>query len=431
MLLRLLLLTLLSIWSYASMHKPTLYRLQGQEQGPTLLVFGGIHGNEPGGYFAPAILATHYTIEKGNLWVIPNLNFDSIIRFRRGIHGDMNRKFATIDPKDPDKATVEMAKKLILDKQVDLILNLHDGHGFYRKEWQNAIFNPKAWGQACIIDQNCIDAKKFGDLDRLAAAVARKLNNHVIQNHHIFHVKNTETKIKDEQMRLSLTYYAITHGKPALAIETSKQITDLTQKVFYQLRAIEAFMEVMGIRFHRDFDMNPKAIAKIIHHYGDIVINGNFLIPLDNVDRLLRFVPLKRHGNRITQALSPLTALKKTKRGYDVMVGHLTVTTLRPDYFDMAPPPPSLKVIADGEEKSITVPGIFSFKKSFRIQAPKSYRINVIGYARPGLRNENNLTIPVSRLHPNRAMDRKNRLFRVEIYRNNRFCGMIIARHEP
>lgn len=35
--------------------------------GPTLLVVGGIHGNKPGGYFAPSVLISHYTIDYGNV----------------------------------------------------------------------------------------------------------------------------------------------------------------------------------------------------------------------------------------------------------------------------------------------------------------------------------------------------------------------------
>jgi len=113
----------------------TLYKLEGKQKGPTLLVFGGIHGNEPGGYYAPDLLARHYRIEKGALWVTPNLNMASILRFRRGIYGDMNRKFLSIRPNDPDYKTVQRIKRLILTPRVDLILNLHDGHGYYRHRW--------------------------------------------------------------------------------------------------------------------------------------------------------------------------------------------------------------------------------------------------------------------------------------------------------
>ena len=46
-----------------------LYKKEGTSAGHTLLVIGGIHGDEPGGYFAPTFLEKYYKIKKGNLWI--------------------------------------------------------------------------------------------------------------------------------------------------------------------------------------------------------------------------------------------------------------------------------------------------------------------------------------------------------------------------
>ena len=96
----------------------------------------------------------------------------------RGINGDMNRKFADIDIHDLDYPIVDELKKIITDPQVDLILNLHDGHGFYRKEYKNTIFNPGAWGQTCVIDQGVLDCDhQYKDLNKIASAVSQGLND--------------------------------------------------------------------------------------------------------------------------------------------------------------------------------------------------------------------------------------------------------------
>ena len=58
--------------------KLNLIKKENPDSNTTLLVIGGIHGNEPGGYYAPAILATHYKILSKNLWIIPNLNLSLI-----------------------------------------------------------------------------------------------------------------------------------------------------------------------------------------------------------------------------------------------------------------------------------------------------------------------------------------------------------------
>ena len=264
----------------------------------TLLVIGGIHGNEPGGYFSAEILASHYHIKSGSLWIVPNLNAKSIQTDTRGFYGDMNRKFLDINQNDPDYKIVSDIKTVILDQNVSLIINLHDGHGFYREKDQGTIFNPKAWGQTCVIDQCDINGSNaYSNMDEIAKQIKININKKLIQDQHIFNVKNTKTKFDDEQMRHSLTYFAVTHHKPAFAIETSKSLSTLAQKVYYQLSAIEEFMQIMHIDYKRDFDFNINELSKIIDDYGSIVINSNFALDLTDIKDSLNYIPLKRSEN--------------------------------------------------------------------------------------------------------------------------------------
>ncbi|MDQ1264164.1 MAG: hypothetical protein QG559_1165 [Campylobacterota bacterium] len=46
---------------------------QNSDSNTTLLVIGGIHGDESGGYFAASILATHYDITSKNLLIVQHL----------------------------------------------------------------------------------------------------------------------------------------------------------------------------------------------------------------------------------------------------------------------------------------------------------------------------------------------------------------------
>lgn len=154
-----------------------LIKKENIDSNTTLLVIGGIHGDEPGGYFAASILATHYKITSKNLWIIPNLNKESIIADNRGIHGDMNRKFSFVAKKDKDRTIIEEVKKIILSNQVSLVLNLHDGHGFYRQQDNGNIFNPNAWGQTCVIDQCSLKQDQpFGNLNDIALTVKNNVN---------------------------------------------------------------------------------------------------------------------------------------------------------------------------------------------------------------------------------------------------------------
>ncbi len=52
----------------------TVYVLQGEEEGASLLVLGGTHPNEPSGHMAAILLEENATVEAGTIYVIPNIN---------------------------------------------------------------------------------------------------------------------------------------------------------------------------------------------------------------------------------------------------------------------------------------------------------------------------------------------------------------------
>ena len=406
-----------------------LIKKENPDSNTTLLVIGGIHGNEPGGYFAASILAMHYTIKSKNLWIIPNLNKESIIANKRGIHGDMNRKFAYIKKYDKDKDTVESVKKIILNPQVSLILNLHDGHGFYRHKEQNSIFNPNAWGQTCVIDQcNLNEKQAFGNLNKIAEDVQKSVNKKLLKKHHIFNVKNTQTKFKDEQMRLSLTYFAVRNNKPAFAIETSKSLSSVSQKVFYQLLAIEEFMKIMGIEYSKDFILNEKNIAKIVKNYGTLEINHNILLNLSDIKSSLSFIPIKSRSNAFVFS-NPLGAVKKNKYGrYDVFIGNKKVTSLKPQYFKIADHCPDTYLVeADKKIISLKKASKFYVNDDFKIIRDKQYRVNIIGYHSKNKKNESDITISLNDLNKKYAVDTANKTFRIEFYKDNEFCSMLMV----
>ncbi|MFY4861270.1 M99 family carboxypeptidase catalytic domain-containing protein [Aliarcobacter butzleri] len=405
----------------------SIYKKESQTPSHTLLIIGGIHGDEPGAYFAPAFFEKYYKITKGSVWVIPNINGDSIIANQRGIYNDMNRKFSVIEKDDPDYFIIERVKKIILDKKVDLILNLHDGHGFYRETYENAIFNPKAWGQATIIDQDKINGlNKFGDLDNIATQVKNNLNkDKLFQEFHSFGVKNTQTKFKDEQMQLSLTYFAITNNKPAFAIETSKNITDLTEKVIYQLKSIEEFMKIMDIEFQRDFDINNyEEVKKRLFDFGEVKINENIAFDLSDSRKILRFVPLKKENNEFKFENS-LGATKIVDNKYEVYIGNINVTNLFPQIFDIKEYKDSIKIEVDGKVINTKLGEVIDVKNSFKIVKNEFFRVNVIGFSKTGVDSEDDILLKKSDMVDSFSIDTNNKQYRVEFYKDNNFYGMI------
>ncbi|QSZ41502.1 hypothetical protein GJV85_05070 [Sulfurimonas aquatica] len=408
--------------------KIQLIKKENPDSNTTLLVIAGIHGNEPGGYFAASILETHYKITSKNLWIIPNLNKESIINNSRGIHGDMNRKFSYIKKGDKDKKTIDEIKKIILSKKVSLVLNLHDGHGFYRKENKGSIFNPNAWGQTCVIDQcNLKQDQPFGNLNNIAMSVKNNINKKLLKKHHSFDVKNTNTKYDDEAMQLSLTYFAVTNSKPAFAIETSKDLSSLTEKVFYQLLAIEEYMNIMGIEFKRDFKFNEKEIGKLINNYGNITINGVISFNLDNIKKSLSYIPIKSKSN-VFNFTHPLGDVKKINNNYSLYIGNKKITTLRPQYFTLSKScQDSYDVIVDNEVTNVKKASSFEVSADFEVLESKNYRVNVIGFQKKGHKDESGIKIALKDMNKRFSLDKDNRLYRVEFYNKNEFCSMLMV----
>ncbi len=402
-----------------------LIKHENKDSNTTLLVIGGIHGDEPGGYFSASILASHYTITSKNLWIVPNLNKDSVQRNSRGLHGDMNRKFAPNAKADKDTQTVNKIKKIILNKQISLVLNLHDGHGFYRTKNQGRIFNPNAWGQTCVIDQCKLNKKqKFGDLNNIALKVKEKMNKKLIKDHHSFNVRNTNTKFDDEAMQLSLTYFAVTNNKPAFAIETSKNLTSLSQKVFYQLMAIEEFMNIMGIHYKRNFELNIKNISKVILDYGKLEINNRIIINLTNIRKTLSYFPLKS-GHNVFQFSHPLGSIRRMRDKYIIYIGNKVVTSLYPQYFEYEKNCPQKHHFeVDGIKKTFNKTSDIFVNDDFQIVDEKSTRVNVIGFSAKSKKNESGIYIAYDSMIQRFSIDKDKKSFRIEFYKNNKFCSI-------
>ncbi len=229
------------------------YEIRGDLPGATLLIIGGMH-NEPGGYLS-ADRYTDFSLHKGNLIVVPRANVPVIVTNNREIHGDMNRKFTNgdqgADLGNYEESVVDMLKALMARSTA--LLNLHDGTGFYRPEWESPLKNPQVWGQSIITDTDDFVTPNGSILhlkDRVDRVLAR-VNPDISLEEHRFRHNNTRT-FKDDsyhrEQRSSATFFALTqYGIEAYGVETSKNIDSLSLKVQYQSLVIDAFMDEFGI----------------------------------------------------------------------------------------------------------------------------------------------------------------------------------------
>jgi hypothetical protein len=228
------------------------YRLFGREKGPTVLIFAGIHGDESGGY----LTAERYIglkLARGNMILVPRLNLYAILTGKRtGLSGgDMNRKFESSEEKsDPDGKVVRLAKSLM--DEADIILNLHQGYGFYSPVWIDRNRNPVRWGQSNVIDVSSFDLPdgKRLDLERFARDVAGTLNSKIRDKRYHFHVNNTNTLSKrslHQEQRKSLTFYALAwKHKMAFGVEATKNCS-LPQSVSYLTLAVNGMLQKAGL----------------------------------------------------------------------------------------------------------------------------------------------------------------------------------------
>lgn len=266
-------------------HELDIYKIYGKMPGKTLLLIGGIQGDEPGGFLS----ADHYadiSLAKGNLIVVPRANFKSIVLGRRKVNDDMNRKFGKDRKNNYETKIVEILKELI--NESDCLLNLHDGSGFYSDKWEGRDRNPKRYGQSIISDCEVYinpETEDVVELGAMARWVADEINKNIKNPLNYFHFndhKTTEKNSLHKEQRKSATYYALyTCGIPAFGIETSKSLS-LELKVRHHNLAINAFME--------KFDIIPETpglnLDKPMLDYLVISINNSLPIVVKNQETL-------------------------------------------------------------------------------------------------------------------------------------------------
>lgn len=418
---------LVPLWGSAQQWDFTLHKHSSGKPGPTLLVIGGIQGDEPGGFNAASLLVTDYRIQNGELWVVPNLNFESIIKGSRGVHGDMNRKFKSIQASDPEYRLVEKIKRIITDEHVDLILNLHDGSGFYRPSYIDTLRNPQRWGQSLIIDQDSIDTVRYGRLQDIAHVVTQSVNQRLGDAQQYYHVKNTETRLGDVEMEKTLTYYAIQRGKAAFGIEASKSF-NTEQRAYFHLSMVESFMEYLGMTYQRGFALTADGVRERIDSNIKLALyQSRLYFDMANVRERLYYVPMKADAPIDYTASNPLIAILDTNRIYNVRYGNRQVTELVPQYFQYDDSIRSIAMRIDGVQRDVSFGEMVSVAESFEVVPMADYRVNVIGYARDGIDNEQGIAIHKHQFIPRYSVDREASTFRVEVYRDHKFCGMVLV----
>ena len=400
---------------------------KGQDDNNTLLIIGGIQGDEPGGFISASLISTHYEITKGSVWVVPNLNFHSIIERSRGPYGDMNRKFAHLSKHDPEYETIQRIKRYIRDDRVKLIVNLHDGSGFYRPKYEDRLHSPYKWGQCSIIDQSNISVPLYGNLESISNAVVSHVNDNLLRYEDRYHLHNTRTVEGDKEMEKTLTYYAINHGKAAFGNESSKNLAT-HKRVYYHLLAIEKYMDIMGIEYKRKLSLNVKGVYSAINNDIYISLYGDKIkLPLSQVRTLLKYFPIKKGSKVEFEASNPLLAIVKKGDIYTIQYGNRRLLKLKADYQEYDNSKNIVQLEIDGKMNDYSFGTIIDVQKSFLVKNDKDFRVNVIGYTNKK-KVETDVKIRKSQFSKRHSVDKKGLVYRVEYYSKKKFAGMVLVK---
>lgn len=220
--------------------------VQGEQPGPTVMIQGGIQGDEPTGFLSAQALS-HARVLKGNLIVVPRANVPSIHVHQRAVNVDMNRRFDR-DYNQFYEDRLARAVRFLLS-QSSALVHLHEGSGFYDPEYVSPLRNPQRWGQSVIIDASVHDRL---DLERLVGGALKEINAHVERPDWHFKLFNTKTFDPNSryatEMRKSLTFYALSMlSIPAMAVEVSKNIGELGWKVKQQAQVTAILLKHLGV----------------------------------------------------------------------------------------------------------------------------------------------------------------------------------------
>lgn len=111
-------------------YETTMYRIEGKEAGPSVLVVGGVRGGEPSGVAAARQLLD-YSIEKGTLYVLPEANKQAVDAGQKYVEsGDLNRQFPAAVGEAAKSVLAQEIYDAIDDLGIEYVIDLHEESGY-------------------------------------------------------------------------------------------------------------------------------------------------------------------------------------------------------------------------------------------------------------------------------------------------------------
>ncbi|QGG47925.1 peptidoglycan-binding protein [Heliorestis convoluta] len=202
-----------------------MYVIKGAKEGPTVMIVGGVHGNEPAGFRA-ARQIKDWKIENGTLIVIPDANKVGISNNRRNSSfGDLNRAFPQSNGATASDALSRAIWSEYQAYKPQYVLDLHEGYD-YNVQNRNSV------GQTIIYHPS-------GQMQSFANKLTAELNKNLPSTKRFNVLRNP--------VGGSLARAAGLHGSEAAIFETCTK-DPINTRVQYQIKAVEMFFDHAGMK---------------------------------------------------------------------------------------------------------------------------------------------------------------------------------------
>jgi len=217
--------------------------------GPTVVVVGGIHGDEPAGALAAAQIR-HWTVRRGRLVVVPRANVPALEARRRRIPGvpddqsNLNRNFPSKTKGPQPRGTLATALwNFVCRFRPDWLLDLHEGYGFHQ-------LDPDTVGSSVIVFRDA-------ETKRLAERLLQEINQTIPEK------KKQFVRLSPPADGSLARAAGQLLGAHALILETTRRSQPLSLRTRQHRRLVHRVLVELGMRSEKDSfqQMTPRAAA--------------------------------------------------------------------------------------------------------------------------------------------------------------------------
>jgi hypothetical protein len=120
---------------------------------------------------------------------------------------------------------------------------------------------------------------------------------------------------------------------------------------------------------------------------------GRIQLELNNMRAEIHHFPLPKAVEPVFTSPNPLVTIQPSKDRYRFHYGNNRLAFLEPEYFELDRSIDGVEMLVDGVQQQVSFGSIIPVDKQFRINNQKGYRINVVGFTKPGYSNDGNFQI--------------------------------------